>query len=84
MSRNNRESAIFEIKIIERVVIQIRQMAENRRHRFSAVSGPAAATGFHTQSNGFTNIRLHAAHGAEIIKRKRSAGEGKKFISMVL
>ena len=84
MSRNYRDSSVFEIKIIERVVIQIRQMAENRRHRFSAVSGPAAATGFHTQGNGFTNIRLHTAHGAEIIKRERSAGEGKQFVGMVL
>ena len=84
MSRNNRDSAIFEIKIIERVIIQIRQMTENRRHGFSAKLGPAAATGFHTQSNGFTNIRLHTAHGAEIIKRERSAGEGKQFVGMVL
>ena len=84
MSRNNRDSAIFEIKIIKRVIIQIRQMAENGRHGFSAASGPAAATGFHTQSNGFTNIRLHTTHGVEIIKRKRSAGEGKKLIGMVL
>ena len=84
MSRNNRESAIFEIKIIERVFIQIRQETENRRHGFSTESGPAAATGFHTQSNGFTNIRLHTAHGAEIIKRERPADEGKKFVGMVL
>ena len=84
MSGKNRDSAIFEIKIIERVLIQIRQMAEDRRHGFSAESGPAAATGFHTQGNGFTNIRLHTAHGAEIIKRERPAGEGKKFAGMVL
>ena len=84
MIGNNRDSAVFEIQIIERVIIQIRQMAENRRHGFSAESGPTAATGFHPQSNGFTNIRLHTTHRAEIIKRERSAGEGQKFIGMVL
>ena len=65
-----RKTTVFEIKIVERVIIQIRQMAENRRHGFGAESGPAAATGFHTQGNGFTNIRLHTAQAGNIPKEK--------------
>ena len=81
--RNTNIIQLFEMAIVERMLKQIRKMAEDSRHSHSTGSGPTAAAGFHAQSDGFADIGLHTTHRAQRIERQFSFRKGKNLILVI-
>ena len=82
--RNGKIVYLFEIGIVERMIKQLRKMAEDSRHSLSAGSGPTAASGFHAQSNSFSDIGFHTAQRIQTIERQVSFRKRKDLILMIL
>ena len=82
--RNGKIIQLFEIAIMERMIKQVSKMAEDSRHSLSAGSGPTAASGFHAQSDGFSDIGFHTAQRIQTIERQVSFRKRKDLILMIL